>query len=103
MHPSAEHAWHLYVIRLHLDRLRIDRDRFIEELRRRNIGTSVHFIPIHLFSYFRDRYSFQPDDFPVANAEYGRMVSLPLYPRMSDRDVDDVIEAVAGIAAEHRR
>jgi dTDP-4-amino-4,6-dideoxygalactose transaminase len=101
--PQAEHAWHLYVIRLSQDRLRIDRDRFIEELRRRNIGTSVHFIPIHLFSYYRDRYGFQPEDFPVADAEYRRMVSLPLYPRMADRDVDDVIEAVAGIVAEHRR
>ncbi len=103
VHPQAEHAWHLYVIRLNLDRLRIDRDRFIQELAGRNIGTSVHFIPIHLHSYYRDRYGFRPEDFPVAHAEYRRIVSLPLYPRMPDRDVDDVIEAVAGVVAEHRR
>ncbi|MDP9342153.1 MAG: DegT/DnrJ/EryC1/StrS aminotransferase family protein [Actinomycetota bacterium] len=103
VHPDAEHAWHLYVIRLRLDGLRIDRDRFIEELGKRNIGTSVHFIPIHLFSHYRDRYGFRPEDFPVAYGEYGRIVSLPLYPRMSDRDVDDVVEAVAGVVAEHRR
>jgi len=100
---EAEHAWHLYAIRLNLDTLRIDRDGFIEELARRNIGTSVHFIPIHLYSYYRDRYGFRPEDFPVAYGEYRRMVSLPLYPRMTDRDVDDVVEAVLAVVAEHRR
>jgi dTDP-4-amino-4,6-dideoxygalactose transaminase len=70
------------------------RNRFIEELRARNIGTSVHFIPIHLHPYYRDKYGYQPEDFPVAYREYQRIVSLPLYPRMSDQDVEDVIEAV---------
>lgn len=99
---EIEHAWHLYVLRLNLDRLVISRNRFIEELRARNIASSVHFIPIHLHSYYRDKYHFQPEDFPVAYREYNRMVSLPLFPKMSDRDVNDVIEAVADIAQKYR-
>jgi len=95
---DVEHAWHLYVLRLHLERLGISRNRFIEELRIRQIGSSVHFIPIHLHPYYRDRYAYRPEDFPIAFREYQRLVSLPLSPRLSDRDVDDVIEAVAEIA-----
>ena len=101
--PEVEHAWHLYVLRLNLDMLTIDRARFIEELKARNIGTSVHFIPIHLHPYYRDKYGYKPDDFPVAYREYQRIISLPLYPRMTDRDVEDVIEAVADIVKQHRR
>jgi len=94
---DAESAWHLYVLRLNLDRLTIDRARFIEELRARNIGTSVHFIPIHLHPYYRDKYGFQPEDFPVAYREYQRLLSLPLHPGLSDADVDDVIAAVRDV------
>jgi dTDP-4-amino-4,6-dideoxygalactose transaminase len=77
--------------------LTIDRDRFIEELTARNIGSSVHFIPIHMHSYYRNRYGWQPNDFPVAHAAFRNMVSLPLSPAMSDQDVADVIEAVLDI------
>jgi dTDP-4-amino-4,6-dideoxygalactose transaminase len=101
--PEVEHAWHLYVLRLNVERLNVSRNQFIEELTGRNIGTSVHFIPIHLHPYYRDKYSYKPDDFPVAYHEYQRIISLPLYPRMSDEDVDDVIEAVADIVKQHRR
>jgi len=100
---EVEHAWHLYVLRLNLDRLQIDRARFIEELKALNIGTSVHFIPVHLHPYYRDKYHFQPTDFPVALREYQRIVSIPLYPRMSDRDVQDVIEAVTQVVNTYRR
>jgi len=102
--PEVEHAWHLYALRVNAGRLGVSRDRFIEELRARNIATSVHFIPIHLHPYYRDKYGYAPDDFPVAYREYQRMVSLPLYPRMNDRDVEDVIEGVLAIAGarEHR-
>jgi dTDP-4-amino-4,6-dideoxygalactose transaminase len=95
--PSVEHAWHLYPLRLELGRLSIDRARFIEELRVRNIGTSVHFIPLHLHPYYRETYGYKPDDFPVANYEYQREVSLPIYSAMSDGDVADVIIAVTDI------
>jgi dTDP-4-amino-4,6-dideoxygalactose transaminase len=101
--PEVEHAWHLYALRVNSGRLGLSRHRFIEELRTRNIATSVHFIPIHLHPYYRDKYDYAPDDFPVAYREYQRMVSLPLYPRMDDRDVEDVIEAVLAIAGTRER
>jgi perosamine synthetase len=96
-----QHAWHLYVLRLHLDRLRIDRDAFIRALAERGIATSVHFIPLHLHSHYRDRLGCRPEQFPVATAEFERLISLPLYPRMSVADVDRVIDAVATIVREN--
>lgn len=101
--PEVESAWHLYAIRLHLPMLSIDRARFIEEMRARNIGTSVHFIPVHLHSYYRDRYGYHPEDFPTAYREYQRLVSLPLNLTMTDQDVDDVVEAVTDILRTYRR
>lgn len=83
--------------------LSIDRACFIEELKGLNIETSVHFIPIHLYLYYRDKYGYKPEDFPIAYREYQRIISLPLYPRMSDKDVDDVIEAVIDIVKKYRK
>ena len=100
--PNVEHAWHLYVLRLNLEQLRITRNEFIEELKRRQIGASVHFIPVHLHPYYRDKYGFQPQDFPVAFNEFQRMISLPLHPRLTARDVQDVIEAVDEIVAKFK-
>lgn len=101
--PEIDHAWHLYVLRLHLKRLRISRDLFIEELRKRRIGASVHFLPLHHHAYFRKRYGCGPRDFPVASREYERVVSLPIYPKMTDRDIRDVIEAVTEIVRRFGR
>lgn len=98
---EVEHAWHLYVLRLNVEHLTLSRNQFISELRDRNIGCSVHFIPIHLHAYYRDKYGYRAEDFPVANREYDRMVSLPLSPRMSDADVNDVIEAVTSVVRKH--
>ena len=97
--PSAdmEHAWHIYALRLNLGRFRMSRDAFVKEMKKRQVGVSVHFIPVHLFSYYSEKYGYLPKDFPVAYAEYERLVSLPLSPRMSDSDVDDVIDAVISI------
>jgi dTDP-4-amino-4,6-dideoxygalactose transaminase len=89
------------VIRLRQEALRIDRNRFIELMAERGIGTSVHFIPLHLQPYWRDRYGFTPASFPAANAVYERAVSLPIYTRMTDQDVDRVIQAVSGILTDH--
>ena len=100
---DVEPAWHLYVLRLRPEALRIGRDRFIEELSARNIGTSVHFIPVHLHSYYRDKYGYAPEAFPVAYANYRRLLSLPLHPGLSDRDVGDVIEAVLDVVRTYRR
>ena len=95
---EVEHAWHIYALRLNSEILGISRDCFIEELAARRISSSVHFIPIHLHPYYRDRYSYERDDFPVAYKEYQRLVSLPIYPRMTDGDVEDVIDAMYDIA-----
>jgi dTDP-4-amino-4,6-dideoxygalactose transaminase len=95
--PEA-HAWHLYPLRLNLERLRIDRGQYIDELRARSIGTSVHFIPLHLHPFYRDRFGFRPEDFPVSVAEYQREVSLPIYSSMTDEEVRRVIAAVLDVA-----
>ncbi|MEO2015585.1 MAG: DegT/DnrJ/EryC1/StrS family aminotransferase, partial [Fuerstiella sp.] len=100
---DVTHAWHLYVLRLNEAQLTIDRNQFIEQLNERNIGTSVHFIPIHLHSHYAKKYGWQAEDFPVALENYNRMLSLPLSPKMTDQDVTDVIEAVTDIAANARK
>jgi dTDP-4-amino-4,6-dideoxygalactose transaminase len=101
--PNVEHAWHLYVLRIVPGTLRIGRDRFIDELAARNIGTGVHFIPVHVHPYYRDRYGWRPEDFPVAHDAFERMLSIPLHAGLTDRDVEDVIEAVLDVARVHRR
>jgi dTDP-4-amino-4,6-dideoxygalactose transaminase len=100
---GVEHAWHLYVLRIRPEALRIGRDRVVEELARRNVGTSVHFIPVHLQPYYRDRYGYRPDDFPVAMDGYARMLSLPLYPDLTDADAADVVAAVLDVVRTYRR
>jgi len=96
--PNVGHAWHLYMLKLVLHGLSIDRARFVEELKERKIGTSVHFIPLHLHPYYRSVYGFGPEDFPVALSEYSREISLPIYSAMTDEDVEDVVEAVIDVA-----
>jgi dTDP-4-amino-4,6-dideoxygalactose transaminase len=100
---DVESAWHIYPLRLNLDTLTISRGRFIEEMKARNIGTSVHFIPVHLHPYYRDKYGYAPDDFPVAFSNYQRLVSLPLHPRLSDSDVTHVIDAVLDVIKTYAR
>jgi len=94
---DCESAWHLYPLRLKLDRLSISRDEFIEALRERNIGTSVHFIAVHTFSYYVEKYGYEPGDYPTAFEESERVVTIPMHPGLSDGDVGDVVEAVRDI------
>ena len=101
--PEVEHAWHLYTLRLRLELLTIGRDEFIRELAARNIGSSVHFIPVHLHPFYRDKYDHKPTDYPVAYSNYQRILSLPLHPGLSDDDVADVVTAVLDIVKKHRR
>jgi len=101
--PDGMHAWHLYMIRLRTGALYIDRDGFIDELRARNVGTSVHFIPLHLHPYYQKVWGYRPRQFPGAEAAWSRVVSLPLYPAMSAGDVDDVLTAVSDVVRRHRR
>lgn len=97
------HARHLYPIRLRPEMLRIDRDAVIEELRARNIGTSVHFIPLHLHPFYQTAFGYRPGQFPGAEAAWATAISLPLYPSMTDADVDDVVAALDDIVRVHRR
>ena len=94
---EVDHAWHLYPIRLVLEQLRIGRNEFIAMMRERNIATGVHFIPLHLHSYYRSTYKYRPQDFPNASDAYERLVSLPIYPAMTDRDAHDVVSAINDI------
>jgi len=98
---DVQHAWHLYVLRLNLDRNGSTRDQFIAKMRDRNIGCSVHFIPVHLLRYYREKYGYTPEQFPIALREFQRMVSLPLSARMTDQDVEDVIQAATSILDEN--
>jgi dTDP-4-amino-4,6-dideoxygalactose transaminase len=88
-----QHPWHLYVVRL-TDDSPLSRDAFIEGLFQAGIGCSVHYIPLHLHPYWRDRYRLQPAQFPHSQRAFERMVSLPLYTRMGSADMDRVIQAV---------
>jgi dTDP-4-amino-4,6-dideoxygalactose transaminase len=102
-HEGDVCAWHLYIIRLNLDRLIIDRNRFIEQLNSRGIGCSVHFIPLHMQTYWRDHYRLTSPMFPVASREFFRVISLPIYPDMTDGTVDRVIDAVTDVASTYKR
>ena len=101
--PHVQHAWHLYVIQLDLDRLRITRNEFIRQLQQAGIGCSVHFIPLHLHPYYRDMWGYRPDDLPVSNMVFQRTLSLPLYSKMTEADIDRVIETVRNLVMENRR
>ncbi len=101
--PNRVHSWHLYVIRLRLDRLSIDRARFISELQQRGVGASVHWLPLHMHPYYRDTYKYLPEDYPVACSLYPEIVSLPIYPDMSASDVVSVCYAIRDIVARNLR
>ena len=92
-HAGDLHSWHLYVVRLK-DEARINRDQLIDSLFADSIGVSVHYIPLHLHPYWKDRYDLKPEQFPHSQKAYERMVTLPLYTRMSDADVERVIASV---------
>jgi dTDP-4-amino-4,6-dideoxygalactose transaminase len=94
------HAWHLYAPLVDVDRLRIDRDRFMEELKTRNIGSGLHYTAAHEFSYYASRFGWKPEDYPEAHFVSERIVSLPFFPGLSDADQDEVVDAVRRILAE---
>jgi perosamine synthetase len=87
-------SWHLYILRLRLERLRLDRNGFINELKKRGVGTAVHFIPLHLHPYYQKACGYHRGDFPVAEAQFERYLSLPIYPGMSETNVQQVIDTV---------
>jgi dTDP-4-amino-4,6-dideoxygalactose transaminase len=91
--PGELHAWHLYVLRL-ADDAPCTRDELVERLYAAGIGCSVHYIPLHLHPYWRERYALTPSMFPHSQHAYERMLSLPIYTRMADADVERVSDAV---------
>lgn len=101
--PDRIHSWHLYVIRLKLDRLKINRAEIIEALKRTGITTSVHWMPLHLHPYYRDKYGCQPDDFPVAARLFPEIITLPLHPDMTEAEVTYVCDTIKGIIASNLR
>ena len=99
--PGCDSAWHLYIIRLNLDQLRVNRESIFKALRAENIGVNVHYIPIPWLSLYQ-KLGYIKGDYPVAENAYERMITLPLYPAMSDNDIDDVIESVKKVIAYYR-
>lgn len=103
VNEGVQHAWHLYVVQLAVEKLSLTRNQFIDELKARGIGTSVHYTPLHMHPFYRDTFGYRPGDLPVAQDVYQRIVSLPLYAKMSESDQQRVSRAVHQIVAEHRR
>lgn len=93
----SRHAWHLYIIQLRTERLKISRDEFIDAMREANIECGVHYIPLHLFPFYQKRYGYQEGDFPCAEFAFKRVVSLPLHPLLAEEDIHIVIEAIKKI------
>jgi UDP-4-amino-4,6-dideoxy-N-acetyl-beta-L-altrosamine transaminase len=101
--PGRHSAWHLYAIQLNLDTLRAGRAEIFRALRAEGIGVQVHYFPVHLLRLYRERFGYRPGAFPIAEAAYERLISLPLFPGMSDRDVVDVITAVTKVLRAYGR
>jgi dTDP-4-amino-4,6-dideoxygalactose transaminase len=101
--PSdVQNAWHLYVLQLNHEALKISRDAIIQELKDRGIGTSVHFIPLHLHSLYQQQCGYSPGQFPNAERHFSAAISLPLFPDLSCDEQDRVIQALHDIAQAHR-
>lgn len=96
-------ALHLYVLRLNLEQISISRDQFYDEMKLRNVGCSVHYTPIHLFSYYAKKYSWKPSDYPNALAVFDRMISIPFHPKLELKDAETVVEAIEDICRKFRR
>ena len=101
--PESESAWHLFPVRLVLERLSADRAEIIRALHAEGIGVNVHYLPIYRHPYYVERFGDQTETCPVAEAAYERLVSLPLFAGMTDQDVDDVIRAVTKVLTAYAR
>jgi dTDP-4-amino-4,6-dideoxygalactose transaminase len=100
---DVQSAYHLYIIALRLDRLTIDRDQFLHEIQTRGIGVAVHYVALHLQPYYREQFKTKAEDCPVASSYSERILTLPLYPKMSTQDVARVIETVTDLIKKYRR
>jgi len=101
--PDVNPAWHLYPIRLDLTRLAAGRAQVFQALRAENVGVNVHYIPVHRHPYYRDRFGYTGGEYPVAEAAYECLISLPMFHGMTDSDIDDVIRALGKVVAHFER
>jgi perosamine synthetase len=99
--PEANPAWHLYPIQMHPEKAGADRALVFRALRAENIGVNVHYIPVHLHPYYRELFGYKGGEFPIAERAYSRLISLPMFHSMTDRDVEDVIEAVLKVVRSY--
>jgi perosamine synthetase len=99
--PNRLHSWHLYAIRLKLGRLQIDRAEFIAELKRRGIGASVHWMPLHMHPYYGETYGYESEDLPVAASIFDSLVSLPIFPGMTEDQLTAISDAVHEIISKN--
>ena len=98
---DAVPAWHLYPIRVDLKKVTTDRAQIFRALRAENIGVNVHYIPVHLHPYYRERFGYKDGEYPVAEDGYARLISLPMFHGMTDDDVEDVIQAVTKVVGHY--
>jgi len=96
-------AWHIYIIQLNLEKLKVGRKEIFEALRAENIGVNIHYIPVHLQPYYQKKFGYHLGDFPIAENYYSRVITLPIFPKMSDHDVDDVIMAVKKVVQYYKK
>jgi perosamine synthetase len=101
-HPDCQSAWHLYVVKLNLDTLKTDRDEIFQALRAENIGVNVHYIPVPWLAYYQ-KLGYKKGSWPIAESMYHRLISLPIWPGMTDDDVEDVVLAVKKVLAVYRK
>jgi len=101
--PSQEHSWHLYIVRLRPETLTLDRDAFAGTLLEKGVATSVHYKPLHLMSYYRGLYGFKPEDFPVSLEVFRNSLSLPIYPGLTDDELEQIVDAVITTGTAARR
>lgn len=100
---NIQHSWHLYIIKLDIDNLLISRNDFMNELKKNKINTSVHFKPLHMFSYFKNKYGYKNADFPNASFLFDRIVSLPIYPSMTEEDIKYVIDTITTVVSMNKK
>ena len=100
---GGEHAWHLFLLRIRPEALSLERNQFIEELKSLGIGTSVHFIPLHLHPYYQRQHGYAPGDFPNAEYSYQRCISLPIYPDLTEQQLRRIVSAVNEIVCKSRK
>lgn len=100
--PEVKTSWHLYVIKLNLDKLSIDRNEFVRKLREVGIGTNIHYLPLHMHKYFKDNFKYKYEDFPVSESLYERIITLPLYQKMTPEEVNRVIDTIMEVINKYK-